>query len=318
MKYRFILLCVAFLAVLHTADAQQEHHYTQFMYNKLLINPGYAGARQVPSATALYRNQWVGFDGAPKSFLASINTSVLSPRVGVGLVLSHNQIGLSRDFSGAFSYSYDLVGDDDVSVRAGIMGSVRSIGYDFTQANAIDQVGDPSFENKRINDFTANVGAGMYATINNMVYIGISIPRIYSNIIGLNKDAKSITAREYRHYYIMAGAVLPVTDDLNILPAILVKYVENTPWDADLNMNLDIKEKFTIGLSYRVGGDGSGESVSVLALYQATEQLAIGGAYDFTLSKIRDYTAGTFELLVQADLKKKQRLQRLSNPRFFM
>lgn len=311
------------VALFGSLQAQQEHQYTQFMYNKLLLNPAYAGARGVPSITGIYRNQWLGFDGAPQSFLASFNSPFLSPRVGVGITLSHLKIGLQRDFFGNLAYSYDLVAKENVSIRVGIQASIRSLSVAFDEAKA-NQPGDPSIDAQRINDFYGNVGAGLYATIAQQFYVGFSVPRIYSNVLGFNPIANKPTAREYRHYYATAGAILPLGNDLSLMPAVLVKYVENAPIDADINLNFDIKKKFTAGLSARIGGDNLLESMDLLVFWQVADQVGIGAAYDFTLSKIRDYTAGSIEVMVQADLKKpgkngkNNKKKKMTNPRFFM
>ncbi len=306
-------------------SAQQDHQYTQFMYNKLLINPAYAGVRGVPSLTGIYRNQWATFDGAPKSALLSLNSPFLSPRVGVGVVLSHQQAGLQRDFFGSVAYSYDLIARENASLRVGVQGSLRSLALDFTEAttSGTPPSADGSLNDLRTNDVYGNVGAGIYGTFAQKFYVGFAVPRIYSNTIGLNTDPQFVTAKEYRHFYGMAGAVLPISDDLKLLPAVLVKYVEGAPVSADINLNLDIKEKVTFGLSGRVGGGGGLESMDLLAYWQATPQIGVGAAYDFTLSRIKDYTVGSFELMLLADLKTqdkkgKKGKKNLSNPRFFL
>jgi type IX secretion system PorP/SprF family membrane protein len=314
-----LLFSLALMFVSWAMLAQQEHQYTQFMYNKLLINPAYAGARGVPSVTAIYRNQWIGFDGAPQSFLASFNSPFLSPRVGVGVTLSHNKIGLQRDFFGNIAYSYDLIAKEDVSLRMGVMGSLRSLGIDFSKSQAY-QPNDPSVLNQRANDIYGNVGAGLYGTFMQKVYVGFSIPRIYSNVIGVNPGANLPTAKEYRHMYGMAGAILPLSKDINLMPAVLVKYVQNAPVSTDINVNLDIRQKVTAGISYRLGGDGPGESVDLLVLWQIHEQFGVGAAYDFTLSNIKDYSAGSIEVMAQYDLRNKNasKKKKMTNPRFFM
>lgn len=315
------LLCS--LAILMAAgvslSAQQEAHYTQFMYNKLFINPAYAGARGVPSLTAIYRNQWMGFDGAPQSMLASFNGPFLSKRVGVGVNVSHMKVGLQRDFQASLAYSYDVVAQENVSLRIGLSGSLRSLGFAYNEAQPA-QSGDLSIEDQRINDFYGNVGAGVYGTIMEQYYFGVSVPRLYSNAIGLTNGSATTLAKEYQHFYGMAGAIIPLSDDVNLMPAMLLKYVKNAPFDADLNINLDIKQKVTAGLSYRLGGDGRGESVGLLAFWQAAPQFGIGAAYDFTLSSLKDYNSGSFELMLQYDLKQlnDSKKRKMSNPRFFM
>lgn len=324
MKHIFILLIFTLLTV--AVSAQQDHQYTQFMYNKLLVNPAYAGARGIPYITGIYRNQWVGFEGAPQSALVSLNSTFLSPRVGVGAVLSHQKAGLQRDFFGSLAYSYDLIAKEELSLRIGVQGSLRSLAINFNEANTGGGPGnvgnDGSLLTDRVNDIYGNVGAGIYATIAQRAYLGFSVPRIYSNTIGFNTNPQFETAKEYQHFYGMGGLILPINDDLKLLPAVLVKYVQGAPIDADINLNLDFNEKLTFGLSYRVGGDGAGDSVDMLAFWQANQQLAVGAAYDFPISRIRNTNAGSFEIILQTDLKKakpnKKNRKNLSNPRYFL
>ena len=314
MKNLLTLLIILIAGV--QLSAQQDHQYTQFMYNKLLYNPAYAGSRGTPTLTGIFRSQWVGFDGAPQSGLLSFNSPFLTPRVGVGGTLSYLKLGLQRDFHATLAYSYDLVAMENASVRVGIQGAVRSLGMAFEDAQPLN-IGDPSLDNQQISDFYGNVGAGIYGVFLNQFYVGFSVPRIYSNSLGLNSANNPISAKEYRHYYGTAGGILPLSDDINLLPAVLIKYVENAPIDADININLDIRQKVTAGISYRLGGNGAGESIDLLVFWQATPQVGVGAAYDFTLSDLKDYNGGSIELLIQADLKKPSK-KNVFSPRFFL
>jgi len=61
------LLIIGLLLVTIGAMAQRDALYSQFMFNRLVINPGYTGSRDMLTMTLLNRYQWVGFgDGAPK------------------------------------------------------------------------------------------------------------------------------------------------------------------------------------------------------------------------------------------------------------
>ena len=74
-----VLLGIALLG--DQAFAQQDSQYTQYMYNTMMINPAYAGSRGSTSIFALYRNQWVGLDGAPKTAALSFHTPLSIMRV---------------------------------------------------------------------------------------------------------------------------------------------------------------------------------------------------------------------------------------------
>jgi type IX secretion system PorP/SprF family membrane protein len=311
-----LLFFFAILFATLSLEAQQEAQFTQFMYNKLMLNPAYAGARGVPSVTAIYRNQWIGFEGAPQSALVSFNSPFMSKRVGVGVTMRHVKIGLQRDVAASLAYSYDLVSSEDVSVRVGLSGMVRSLGIAYNDATFVD-IGDNSISSQQESNIFGNVGAGIYATVMDHYYFGLSVPQLYANVIGLSNNSATLLAKQYQHFYGMAGAIIPLSDDINLMPAVLIKYVQNAPLDADINLNLDIRQKFTAGVSYRMGGDGIGDSMDLLAFWQASPQMGVGVAYDFTLSSLKDYSTGSVEILVQADLKKKKG-KKMSNPRFFM
>ncbi|HRI58265.1 MAG TPA: type IX secretion system membrane protein PorP/SprF [Saprospiraceae bacterium] len=311
-----LLFSLFILAACFRLSAQQDHHYTQFMYNKLFYNPAYAGARGVPFVTGIFRSQWMGFDGAPQSGLLSFNSPFLTPRVGAGVVLSMKKIGLNRDFNGSLSYSYELIKLEDVSVRAGIQGSIRSLSIAFDDATPV--VGDPSLDNQQVSTIFGNVGAGVYATFAERYYVGFSVPRIYKNTIGISNANANLIAKESPHFYATTGGIFPLSEDINLMPALLIKYVEHAPLDADVNVNIDIRQKVTAGLSYRVGGDGAGESIDLLVMWQASPQIGIGAAYDFPLTDLKDYNSGSIELMVQADLKKPSKKKNVFSPRFFM
>lgn len=312
-----LLFSLFILTACFRLAAQQDHHYTQFMYNKLFYNAAYAGARGVPSVTGIFRSQWMGFDGAPQSGLLSFNSPFLTPRVGVGVVMSMKKIGLNRDFSGSLAYSYELIKLENVSVRAGIQGSIRSLSIAFDEATP-NEIGDLSLDNQRVSSVFGNVGAGVYATFVERYYVGFSVPRIYKNTIGFSNAGAELIAKEASHFYATAGGIFPVSEDINLMPAVLIKYVKNAPLDADVNLNIDIRKIVTAGLSYRMGGNGGGESLDLLVMWQASPQIGIGAAYDFPFSDLKDYSSGSVELLFQADLKKPSKKKNVFSPRFFM
>ena len=78
-----------------TLLSQQEQLYTQFMYNKLGLNPAFAGNHEQVALSAIIRNQWIGFEGAPVTQSASLNAPLASQKIGLGLNLTRNTIGIS-------------------------------------------------------------------------------------------------------------------------------------------------------------------------------------------------------------------------------
>ncbi len=311
----YLLLSALLVCFWQTTFSQQEHRYTQFMYNKMAYNPAYAGTRGLLTGTAIYRNQWFKMEGAPRSAQVSVHAPVFSQRVGVGAVLSHHQIGLHRDVQLTAAYAYNVINGNEFSLRVGVSGNLRVLSIDFSKATPLNQY-DPSLDDKRINEALANFGAGIYGTFQERLYIGFSVPRIVRNNIGLNTEPGVRTAREEPHVYGTTGGIIPLGDEFNLMPAALVRYVHNAPIDVDLSLSLEFRRVVSLGMAYRAGGDGIGESLNVLAYWQVDPRFGIGAAYDLTLTNLRSFVGGSFELMMYADLVKRKK--GMSNPRFFM
>src|SRR5688572_16068445 len=105
---RIFLTAAAIFATITMGLAQQYPVFTQYYFNELVINPAYAGAHVQLSATAMYRNQWVNFPGAPKTFNFSTHTSLVKNKVGIGLMINHDQIGSYKNNHIYGSYAYKI------------------------------------------------------------------------------------------------------------------------------------------------------------------------------------------------------------------
>jgi type IX secretion system PorP/SprF family membrane protein len=305
----FILMSLA-------AYSQQESQYTQFMYNAQYYNPAYVGSRGIPSLTALYRKQWLGYAGAPTSQLLSYNGKFIADRVGFGIQASHHEIGIMNTWYFSLAYSYGLVQTEDLNVRLGMHGSIRNFRVNFADpANIILNDNDPSVPDMALQaNMKGNVGVGLYVNYKGS-YFGLSVPNLYSNNLGFNTTSL-ISAELSQHFYAMGGLLIPAGKSLDIKPAVLVKYVKNAPLDVDMNLSLLFNKKVSAGASYRLGGNGSGESIDFLVFFQASDQLGIGAAYDFTLSDLKDQQSGSIEVMMRYDLKKDKKVD-MTNPRFF-
>jgi type IX secretion system PorP/SprF family membrane protein len=325
-----ILLFIAFFGTINVLQAQQEAHYTQYMYNKNYINAGYAGARRVHSVYALYRNQWMGFNGNPHSYLMSYDGPI-GKKLGVGLQLANQELGVTKDQFANLMLSYAILQTEDMTVRVGISGTMRRYAFNLTSQNIYIQ--DPTDLSLKMSDQTPknyfNVGTGVYFDYKN-IYVGLSVPNLNKNLIsiGVNPAAQA-PAEEQRHVYLMTGGLFKIKEGIELKPSVMFKYVKNAPFSADLNLSAVLKRKFTGGVSYRYGqSGGAGDSVDFLAFFQATDKLGIGAAYDFTVSGLQKHTNGTIEALIRYDFSpnlKEQVLnkskdidpRRLSNPRYF-
>ncbi|MCU0346624.1 MAG: type IX secretion system membrane protein PorP/SprF [Saprospiraceae bacterium] len=296
--------------------AQQEPHYTHFMYNQQLYNPAYVGSRNTPSFTALHRSQWIGFEGAPMSQVLSFQTPIMNQRAGVGGSISRYAIGVSYAWFGSAAYSYNLRLTEDLSLRLGLQATLEYFGIHFGDKRVVtvSQFDNSLNDNRFDDEYAANVGVGGYLTYKDMFYIGASAPQLYPNDVGLN-DLSRVTAKIAPHRYYSMGAAIPVSDKVELMPNFLVKWVSNSPIDLDVNLSVRYMQKLTAGVSYRAGGDGNGDSVDGLVFFQVTPKFGVGIGYDYTLSKIREFQSGSAEVLLRYDLRTDE--GDLENPRYF-
>lgn len=298
------------------AQAQQEAQYTQFMYNNLLLNPGFTGARRVASANILYRTQWVGFKGNPQSYLVSFDMPFPKiKKLGVGFILSKQGEGIISRMALTPSVSYAIIQTDDMTLRMGINGSHRQ--YRFNLQNPITYIRDRQDPNlgtsEQPNFSNMNIGAGIYLD-NKNYYVGLSIPNLNENPIAFNPNNTTQLSKEFRHVYLSAGGIFPITKNMDFKPSLIVKYVKNAPISADINASVLVNKKIMGGLSYRVN-NATGESIDFLAFMQVTNSLGLGMAYDFGLSQIGNYSRNSFEVIARYDIAVTQKL--VHNPRFF-
>ncbi len=293
--------CILALCGALSLCAQQEPQYTQFMFNKLVYNPGYAGSFVSPTLTAIYRGQWLGIDGAPNSQVLSYNQPLLNERLGIGGNLSRFSIGITRSFTVDLVYCYRI------PMRRGHLGiglqpSVRNFWQNWGDErlySATPPTIDVSIPTGIRSKWLVNFGFGLYYANNESGwYVGASVPRFLQNNIDFSEFGPDVS-REERHFNAMGGLTLRPNDDLEIVPQLLLRYVPNAPFSAEVNVMSGLKRKFYGGLTYRGGGDRYGESVDVLAGLQATKNLFLCLSYDIGLTRLHRLSHGTLEAVVR-------------------
>lgn len=295
-----------------TLIAQQDSQYTQYMYNPIIINPAYAGSRGVMSIFGLYRAQWVGLDGAPKTGAASIHTPISDTNVGIGLSFVNDRIGPSDETNIAVDISYTVPVSERYKLAFGVKAIANLLNVDYTKLN-IYNPSDPRFQSNVDNKFSPNIGTGAYLYSDN-TYIGLSAPALlqtkhFDETADYNTSS-SFVAKEQIHYYLMGGHVFDLAYNLKFKPSALVKMTQGAPLQVDLSANFLFSEKFTAGVAYRWDA-----AVSALVGFQVTDGLFIGYAYDAETTRLANYNSGSHEVFLRFELFKSY--DKIISPRFF-
>ncbi len=317
MRHSYFTVMILLLLGTFTGSAQQDPQYTQYMYNTQVVNPGYAGSREALSFGLLYRTQWVGLDGAPKTGTFTVNSPIGSlENMGLGLSIVRDELGPSIESNVTIDYSYTINTSDDGKLAFGLKAGLDLLDVDFTKLNIADP-GDV-FETNIDNRIQPQIGAGVYYHTEKF-YAGLSVPNFLttkhfdeSTLDDIQNGGfnGSITAAERLHYFLIAGYVFDLNENLKFKPATLVKAVSGAPLQWDVSANFLLYEKVTLGAAYRWSA-----AMSAMVGFQASDEIFIGFGYDYQTTDIEDFSDGSYELMVRFDLFKKP--ERVLTPRFF-
>ncbi len=294
------------------ASAQQQPLYTMYMWNQLIINPGYAGSRDALTASAVWREQWVGLDGAPSTQVVSLHSPLPNEKLGVGLTVQNDRIGPTNNTGvwGDFAYRLQVTEKSKLSfgLRAGF-GIYQADLRDLDNINA----NDPAFNQNVENNFLPNFGFGAYY-YGNRGYVGLSSPTIIENELNSgNNGGSDFEDLNNRHYYLMAGYVFSLSrDSLGVMfkPSTVVRVVNGADVSFDVSAMFLLKQKLWLGAAYRFQ-----ESVAAIASFQFTDHLQAGYSYDFGTNDLADYHSGTHEIMLTYDFFRNE--VKTKNPRYF-
>lgn len=297
MKKISLLFLITWVLV---TQAQQDPQITQFMYNKLMYNPGYAGTSDALCANLLYRKQWVNFPGAPTTMVLNADMPVMNLPIGAGLNVISDQIGAMKTLYAKIALAYNKQigpGKLGIGLDAGILQNQVSDTWIVPEPGKVDNSipgnytsGSTSVNNPNLSKITYDLGFGIFYGIPNKMYIGISSTHLPAQALK-SGDAKYIVAR---HYYIMAGYTFELNPFNSITPNINIK-TDGATSIVDINLTYTYNNMFWIGATYRTQ-----DAISPMAGVKLLKDknLKIGVAYDVTTSKLKGYTPGTYEVFL--------------------
>ncbi len=318
MNRLLLTIVLTFLVlVFDDAQAQQDAQYTQYMYNTISVNPAYAGSRGVLSVMGLHRSQWVGLEGAPRTQTLTLNTPLGdNERVGLGLSIVNDEIGPTDETYIDVDFSYTIPTSEYGKLSFGIKAGAHLLNVDFQQLTQFNQ-NDALFENNIDNKFSPQVGVGVYYHTDKF-YMGLSAPNLLEtdhfdeSTTSSDSDAISFLAEERINYYLIAGHVFDLSDDLKFKPALLTKLVFGAPLQVDVSANFLLYERLTLGVAYRWSAAVTGQ-----VGFQISDSMMIGFAYDRETTELgqSQFNDGSYEVMLRFELFKKY--NRMLTPRFF-
>jgi type IX secretion system PorP/SprF family membrane protein len=294
-KFAFIIFFqfVGFLAL----NAQQLPQYSQYMFNKIAYNPGFAGATNGICVGGLIRQQWTGFQEtneagdkfnvAPENYVVSVNAPIRAIRGGLAATIIQDKIGYQDDISVNLMYAYQAIvgaGDLGIGIQLGLLNKT----IDFSKFEAPDGIqGDPVLQDRsEESDIYFDFGLGVYYSVPDNYYLGLSILQLREA-----KKNDGTGAQLRRQIHLIGGYefTFPNTPALDVLPSVMVK-TDGVSMQYDFSALLRYNNKFWGGLTYRY------QDAVAIILGMQYQDFNIGYSYDIPTSALGSF--GSHEIRV--------------------
>ena len=290
------------------ASGQQLPIYSQYLFNRFLINPAVAGSDGYTSLNLTAREQWVGYDGAPRTFSFSVQTRIIKKsyqvksnifsnqvyrpktdgKVGLGGYVFSDRNGLIQRTGFQLTYAYHMWVRSNTQFSLGLAFT----GYQYKIDEKKINFGDPNEpwlnNDLRRGMFVPDVTFGMYL-LNVKYSLGFSAEQLFEASAKIGSQAYQ-NFRIERHYYLFGSYDFSSGNNSLIEPSFIINMSEQLKPQADMGVSYLYKQDLWTGLSYRTSG-------AVIANAGVKYQnMYIGYAFDFTLQKIQRVTYGTHEI----------------------
>lgn len=318
------LLIVITSVIVSTAFAQQRPHFTQYILNNYILNPALSGIENYTDVKMSARDQWVGLNGAPQTFYVSVHgpigkkdykTSATSFNVpgqnprgnaywesytaseahhGVGFSVISDKTGLYNRVTADVSYAYHLGLSPRTNIAAGFSAGISKIGYDRSKATPVDP-NDPAIESTataNIYKLLPDLNAGIWIYSADY-FVGIAAQQLAPQKVSLTNETEGF--KLLPHVFATTGYRFLLSDDVNAIPSVMVKYVVGSPVapQFDINMKLQYMDMLWVGGSYRLQ-DGYAAMVGL----NVSNTFNVGYSYDLTTTKLNTVSRGTHEIVL--------------------
>ena len=294
MRRLLISLLCGFIMVIETI-AQQDPQYSQYMFNQMAVNPGYAGNHDAICASVVHRQQWAGFEGAPVTSVLTANApfKMFGASHGAGLTVMNDQYGYYQDISIGLAYAFRFpLGPGKLGIGISGMLLNKALSATWVTPGGVDWNSDPSIPGEKESVMGFDMGLGVYYRAEK-VYFGLSSTHLLEPDLRYEKDNAHFPLK--RHYHAMAGCLLPLNNPVWEVAPSLMAYSDGASSQFTANVNLMYNKKIWGGMGYRLG-----DAIIAMVGVDLFNGLKIGYAFDYTYNGMNQYfsAGGSHEVMV--------------------
>ena len=311
-----VLICIQ-------VTAQQQPHYTQYVMNQYILNPALTGIENYTDIRISHRQQWTGLEGAPSTSYLTIHTPIgkqdyrttatsfemegynprgsqywqdyeaAKPHHGIGLQLIDDKTGPLSELSASATYAYHLGISARTSLALGFGVGVKEVRLQSNLLQFNTPVDPAVFGSGMLNSMHPDFTTGVYLYSADY-FAGVSVQQLVPQRVSYAKNQVIANSGELEpHVFATAGYRFLAGEDFNVLPSVMVKYIQPMPAQVDLNIKLQYLNLAWAGISYRTQ-DGYAAMVG----YNLSNTVNIGYSYDYTTSKLNAVSGGTHEIMI--------------------
>jgi type IX secretion system PorP/SprF family membrane protein len=309
-----VIIWLSIIQISSHLYAQQDPHFSQYMFNMLAVNPAYAGSiDNTLTVTGLGRIQWVNFSGAPNTQTISIHSPLMNNTVGVGGQIVADQIGVSKTLAFTATGAYRIKFRKGV-LAMGLQGGFRQYSANYTSVNtSLSGAYDPAFASN-VTEMQPIVGAGLFYNTDRF-YVAVSTPQLLRVSQAVQQQVGNFSVTHESHYFLTTGYVHTLNPTIKIKPSVMIKYVNGGRLSADVNTNVWFYDKFGAGVSYRIQ-----DAIYAMVEYQISPNFFAGYAFDQTITRLSRVNNGSHELMLRYQTligRGKRERMKILTPRLF-
>lgn len=282
-------------------QAQQLPQFTQYLVNDYVTNPAIGGTKPYFEGKSNSRNQWVGINDAPRTYIFSLHGPIIDDKMGIGGYFYSDITGPTRRTGAQLSYSYIIKIKDGMNLSFGASGGLIQFVVDGGKIT-FDQDGDIALSNGIQSITKPDASAGAYLFGDNY-FVSLAAPQVLGGKVDFFEDYDPDESELSRHFSLSAGYTYHIDDEFDVQPSFFAKYVFPVATVVDLSVRGIYKEQIWLGGSYRsvVGGEDktlASDAIGIMAGYTFQKNLMVGYSYDIPMSNIKGFTTGSHELML--------------------
>ncbi|HYX07816.1 MAG TPA: PorP/SprF family type IX secretion system membrane protein [Bacteroidales bacterium] len=288
---RHVVICILIFLIPLAASGQLYPASDYYVRDALIVNPAYAGSQDALSISIFDRFSWLGFEGAPKTMSLSIHAPLNNERIGLGLFMTSDIIGITSETNLAGNYALRMdMGRGKLALGLGF--GINMQRTDWVNL-AFQDPGDELLVNNVVSGVMPNFSLGIYYSTREY-FIGLSLPMFLSSEFDAGQD-KFIVKNDFKEYkYIFnAGYHFDLNQYTRLLPTLSAKYQNGNDLQINIGSQVILKSRFWLGAFYR-----SNKIMAGVFQARINDQLRVAYSYDFMVGNGAPYKFSSHEVML--------------------